>query len=269
MPHLAINDIEIWFDRAGTGAPLLAISGSRGDLRRKPNLLESPLAKAFDVLAYDQRGLGRTSKPSKPYLMADYADDAAALLDAVGWERVRVVGVSFGGMVALELALRHPDRVAKLALCCTSPGGEGGSSYPVHKLQELPADERARVMVSISDTRCDAGWSADNPGKLEELIKRFGDEPFAEEPGHQIGSSRLLEARRQHDTWERLDQIGCPVLICGGWYDGIALPSSQESMVGRIPGATLRMFEGGHLFLWQDSSAFAEIVRFLANEEAG
>ena len=132
------NGIEIWFDRAGTGAPLLAISGSRGDLRRKPNLLESPLAKAFDVLAYDQRGLGRTSKPSKPYLMADYADDAAALLDAVGWERVRVVGVSFGGMVALELALRHPDRVTKLALCCTSPGGEGGSSYPIHSCRICP-----------------------------------------------------------------------------------------------------------------------------------
>jgi len=265
MPYLPIRDIDIWFDRTGTGAPLLAISGSRGDLRRKPNLLESPLAKAFDVLAYDQRGLGRTSKPNEPYLMADYADDAAALLDAVGWDRVRVVGLSFGGMVALELVLRHPDRVARLALCCTSPGGQGGSSYPIHTLQSLPADERARIMVSISDTRCDAGWAADNPEKFEELARKFGDDPSAGEPDHQIGTSGLLEARRQHDTWERLDQIRCPVLICGGRHDGIALPSSQERMMERIPGATLRMFEGGHLFLWQDSSAFAEIVRFLAD----
>jgi 3-oxoadipate enol-lactonase len=264
MPYLTVRDIDIFFDRAGIGAPLLAISGSRGDLRRKPNLLESPIAKSFDVLAYDQRGLGRTSKPDKAYLNADYADDAAALLDAVGWQRVRVVGVSFGGMVALELVLRHPDRVSKLALCSTSPGGEGGSSYPHHTLQHLSADERGRVMVSISDTRCDAGWAADNPGKLEELIKGFTDDPFAEEPGHQSGISRLLEARRQHDTWERLVHIGCPVLTCGGLYDGIALPSSQQRMAGRIPGATLRMFEGGHQFLWQDSSAFAEIVRFLA-----
>jgi pimeloyl-ACP methyl ester carboxylesterase len=58
MPYLTVRDIDIFFDRAGAGAPLLAISGSRGDLRRKPNLLESPLAKSFDVLAYDQRGLG-------------------------------------------------------------------------------------------------------------------------------------------------------------------------------------------------------------------
>ena len=264
MPSLTVRDIDIFFDRAGAGAPLLAISGSRSDLRRKPNFLESPLAKSFDVLAYDQRGLGRTSKPDKAYLIADYADDAAALLDAVGWQRVRVVGVSFGGMVALELVLRHPDRVSKLALCCTSPGGEGGSSYPLHTLQNLPADERARVMMSISDTRRDAGWAAGNPRKLEELIGNFTDDPFAGEPGHQSGISRLLEARRQHDTWERLAHIGCPVLTCGGKYDGIALPSSQERMAGKIAGATLCMFEGGHQFLWQDSSAFAEIVRLLA-----
>jgi 3-oxoadipate enol-lactonase len=264
MPYFTVRDIDIFFDRAGAGPPLLAISGSGGDLRRKPNLLESPLLKAFDVLAYDQRGLGRTSKPNKAYLMADYADDAAALLDAVGWKRVRVVGVSFGGMVALEMVLRHPDRVSKLALCATSPGGEGGSSYPHHSLQNLSAHERARVMVSISDTRRNAGWAAENPGELEELIRKFSDDPFAEEPGHQSGISRLLEARRQHDTWERLAQIRCPVLTCCGRYDGIALRSSQELTVGRIPGATLRIFEGGHQFLWEDTSAFAEIVRFLA-----
>jgi 3-oxoadipate enol-lactonase len=263
MPYLPIRDIDIWFERAGSGAPLLAIAGSRGDLRRRPNLLDSPLTEAFDVLGYDHRGLGRTSKPDKPYAMADFADDAAALLDAVGWERVAVVGISFGGMVATELVLRHPGRVARLALCCTSPGGEGGSSYPVHLFKDLPAEDRGRAMVPISDTRCDAAWSAANPERLTELIKRLGDEPFAEEPGHRIGTSRLLEARRQHDVWERLDQIRCPVLICGGKYDGTALPSTQRSMADRIPGATLRMFEGGHLFLWQDSSAFAEIVRFL------
>src|SRR4029077_15350037 len=107
---------------------------------------------------------------------------------------------------------------------------------PASYVAESPADERARVMVSISDTRSDAGWAADNPGKLKELIRDFADDPFAEEPGHQSGISRLLEARRQHDTWERLAHIGCPGLTCGEGYDGIALPSSQERMVGRIPG---------------------------------
>ena len=264
MPYVRVRDIDIWFDRAGTGAALLAISGSRGDLRRKPNLLDSPLAKVFDVLAYDQRGLGRTSKPDQPYSMADYADDAAAMMDAVGWDRGNVVGVSFGGMVALELVLRHPDRVTKLALCCTSPGGDGGASYPVHTLQKLPADDRARLMVSISDTRCDAAWAVANPGRMEELLRTWKVDPFAGEPGHHTGMTRMLQARAGHDTWARLDRIRCPVLICGGRYDGTALPATQERMASRIRGPSLRMFEGGHFFLWQDDSAFPEIVQFLA-----
>jgi 3-oxoadipate enol-lactonase len=263
MPYLPVRDIDIWFDRAGRGAPLLAISGSKGDLRRQPNFLQSPLAKAFDVLAYDQRGLGRTSKPNQPYSITDYADDAAALLDSFGWSFVRVIGSSFGGMVALELALRRPDRVGKLVLCCTSPGGEGGSSYPLHELEGLPTEERARVMVSISDTRCDAAWAANNLGLADKLLQTFGDDPYVDEQGHKEGLSRLLQARRGHDVWERLDQIRCPVLICGGWYDGIALPAAQGRMASRISGAAVRMFEGGHQFLWQDSSAFPEIVHFL------
>lgn len=263
MPYARIRDIDVYFARDGGGAPLLAISGSRSDLRRKPNLLESPLTKAFDVVAYDQRGLGRTSKPDQPYSMAGYADDAAAVMDAVGWERANIVGLSFGGMVALELVLRHPERVAGLALCCTSPGGAGGASYPLHELQRLPEDERARLMVSISDTRCDAVWAAANPGRMEALLDTWRNDPFAAEPDHRTGISRLLQARAAHDTWKRLDSIDCPVLICGGRFDGLALPATQERMAGRIPGAVLRMFDGGHQFLWQDDSAFPEIIRFL------
>jgi len=84
---------------------------------------------------------------------------------------------------------------------------------------------------------------------MEDLLRTSKDDPFADQPGHEVGVRRLLEARRQHDTWERLVRIRCPVLICGGRYDGIALPASQERMASRIRGASLRMFEGGHYFL--------------------
>ena len=118
-------------------------------------------------------------------------------------------------------------------------------------------------MISISDTRCDAGWAAENPAEVEERLRTARDDAFADEPGHRAGVHRLFEARRQHDAWERLDGIRCPVLICGGRYDGIALPASQQNMADRIPGASLRLFEGGHQFLWQDHSAFPAIVAFL------
>src|ERR1700734_625887 len=103
MPMAKVRDIEIYYERAGEGPPLLFISGTGGDLRVKPNVFDGPLAKAFDLLGYDQRGLGRSSKPEVDYSMADYADDAAALLDHVGWPKAKVIGASFGGMVAQEL----------------------------------------------------------------------------------------------------------------------------------------------------------------------
>ena len=105
------------------------------------------------MLVHDQRGLGRTAIPPGPYSMADYAADAIALLDHVGWERARVVGISFGGMVAQELAVTVPDRVERLALLCTSPGGAGGASYPLHELAALPDAEQMAERARCCSTR--------------------------------------------------------------------------------------------------------------------
>src|SRR4051794_17019917 len=111
MPKVDLGRIRLYYERAGEGPGLLFISGTGGDLRVKPGVFESPLGAAFDLLAYDQRGLGQSDKPAGPYSMQDYADDAAELLDAIGWDRAMVIGVSFGGMVAQEFALRHPKRI--------------------------------------------------------------------------------------------------------------------------------------------------------------
>src|SRR5215467_14823625 len=101
------------------------------------------LAGKFDLLAWDYRGLGRSVPLTGPYTVADLAADAAGLLQIAGWDTCRVFGVSFGGMVAQEFAVTHPERVERLALACTSAGGEGGSSYPLQELLELPPGQRA------------------------------------------------------------------------------------------------------------------------------
>ncbi|MBU1378358.1 MAG: alpha/beta hydrolase [Alphaproteobacteria bacterium] len=263
MPNATLNGLTFHFERAGSGPPLLFISGTGGDLRTQPNVFASPLARTFDLLAYDQRGLGRTDKPDVPYSMADYADDAAALLDHVGWDEALVMGASFGGMVAQELALRHPARVKRLVLACTSPGGEGGASFPFHDIEHLKGEDRARHMIPISDVRRDAAWAATHPADYEKLVELGSADPFAGEPGRAEGAHRQLEARRDHDTWDRLPQIACPTLIAAGRYDGIALPSAQEKMAARIPGAALQWFEGGHLFMLQDRAAYPAMIAFL------
>lgn len=263
MPHANLNGLNLYFERAGEGPRLLFISGTGGDLRVQPNVFASPLAKAFDLLAFDQRGLGRTDKPDVPYSMAQYADDAAALMAHVGWADALVVGVSFGGMVAQELALRHPDRVRRLVLACTSPGGAGGASYPFHDIEHLKGEQRARFLIPISDTRRTAEWAARHHEEYEALVTFMASDRFEGEPGRAAGAHRQLEARAAHDTWDRLPQIACPVLIAAGRYDGIALPATQEKMAARIPGAELRWFDGGHLFMLQDRSAYPAIAAFL------
>jgi 3-oxoadipate enol-lactonase len=267
MPFATIGDIEIYHERIGAGPRLLFISGTGGDLRIRPNVLDGPFPKHFDMLAYDQRGLGQTGKPDRPYSMAGYAEDAVGLMAAIGWGSALVVGVSFGGMVAQELAIRHPHVVEGLVLACTSPGGEGGASYPLHTLQHMDRDTRARHMIPISDTRRDAAWAKANPKQYEEFVAFAANDPYADEPGHDLGQRRQLEARAQHDTWDRLGEIRCPTLICAGKYDGIALSETQHNMASRIRGAELRFYEGGHLFMLQDRAALPTMIAFLKGED--
>ena len=102
------------------------------------------------------------------------------------------------------------------------------------------------------------------PGHFDaRLLALSALDPFGDEPGYAEGRRLQLEARAQHDTWERLPRIACPTLICAGRRDGIATPEAQEKMAARIPGAELRFFEGGHLFLLQDRQAFPAMIAFM------
>ncbi|MHB1924130.1 MAG: alpha/beta fold hydrolase [Acidimicrobiales bacterium] len=266
MPTVIVSGVELYYERAGSGPPLLFISGTGGDLRNQPNVFAGPLPRHFDVLAYDQRGLGRSAVPPGPYTMADYADDAAGLMAALDWDRAAVVGVSFGGMVAQELTLRHPDRVGRLVLACTSSGGAGGASYPLHELSDLSPEARAERSLALADTRLNEQWRAANPSRWAELLlgaQSQSRSAGATEPERLEGARLQLQARRGHDTWARLGQVSCPTLVCGGRFDGIAPRENVERLASAIPGSELVFFEGGHLFLVQDRAAFPAIIEFL------
>lgn len=265
MPRVKIRDIEVYYEVQGRGPKLLYIGGTGDDLRDKPNIFNSPLPEHFTVLAHDQRGLGQTSKPDKLYTMADYADDAYELVKNIGWSSSHVMGVSFGGMVAQEYALRHPDAVDRLVLACTSSGGAGGASYPIHTMPTDP-EERAKMWLSLLDNRMDENWSKSNPEKYQAALRQMmAPSRFVDEPGHIVGAQRQLEARRYHDTYSRLPMLRMPVFICGGRYDGLSPPSNLEALHCRVPGSVLEFFEGGHMFLGQDTEAYKRIISFLTD----
>lgn len=259
----AVNGTRLRYERRGRGAPVLFLGGTGSDLRQTPNVLDGPLPRAgFDVLAYDHRGLGRSEIRDAKVSMATFADDAAALARHAGWERAHVVGVSFGGMVAQELAIRHPSLVDRLVLCCTSSGGAGGASYPLHELAVLTDEQRRRKQLALSDVRlADADEQTIEPYlRLMEEREAIG----AENPRREVGARRQLEARAAHDTWERLGQIRSRTLVCAGRHDGIAPVGNSEALAEAIPAAELDVFDGGHLFLLTDRRAWRRIIEFLA-----
>jgi 3-oxoadipate enol-lactonase len=264
MPQAEVNGIELYYERAGAGAPVLFLNGSGSTLANVAPII-AVLAGSLDVVAHDQRGLGRSAVPPGPYTMADYAADALGLLDVVGWPTCRVVGVSFGGMVAQELAVTAPERVDRLALLCTSPGGAGGSSYPLHELAGLEPDRRAEISRRLLDSRFSDDWLATHPADRALVDVMAQRQAGAMSDEARRGLAEQLEARRHHDVWDRLGRVTCPTLVAAGRFDAIAPVANSEAIVSRMPDATLRVYEGGHAFFVQDRRALPDVVEFLGS----
>jgi 3-oxoadipate enol-lactonase len=262
MPTTKANGTELYYERNGSGPPLLFLNGSGATLANAAPLFTA-FAGEFDLVAFDQRGLGRSAPASAPYVMADLAADVLGLADHLGWEHFRLAGISFGGMVAQELAVTAPERIERLALLCTSPGGAGGASFPLQTLAEMDTAERATASAQILDTRFTPDWLAshENDRALADLLGQRFRVPQTEEV--RAGEALQLLARSEHDVFERLDRITCPTFVASGRYDGIAPAANGAAIAAQIPNATLRLFEGGHLFFIQDPEAFPAVIQFL------
>ncbi|MEM7091483.1 MAG: alpha/beta fold hydrolase [Actinomycetota bacterium] len=241
-----------------TGRPVVIANGTGSDLRNRPSPLEWPIARSFEILAFDHRGLGRSEQfdANEQPTMQDFALDLLALTESEGIDEFDLIGVSFGGMVAQEVAIHGRDRVASLVLCCTSSGGDGGSSYPLHELygEGRGLDER----LDLWDTR-----AAHDERLAAQLAKIFAQRDRAAITP--IGLQRQVEARRHHDTWERLGLIEADTLVACGEYDGVAPIENGRRLAAAIDGAEFASFEGGHGFLYQDRSAWPHIIDFLVN----
>ena len=260
MAKARVGDFELFYERGGSGEPLLLIMGMSGTHLSWGEPFLETLRRDFDVVIYDHRGIGLSSDAPAGYSIADLADDAAGLLDVIGWESAHVVGISMGGMVAQELVLRHPDRVRTLTLGCTYAGGEGASLSAPEVIQGL-----TEAMTSGDRERAiRAGWGYNVSPRFaadEDQYTEFRRRAL-EVPARLPAIMAQMQAIQPHNTSERLGQITAPTLVIHGTEDQMLPASNAEAIGRRIPDARVEIMDGiGHLFFWEEPERSAELVR--------
>ncbi len=262
VPMADCDGTELWYERRGSGERVLYCNGSGATLESARPVLDR-LAEEFDVVGFDHRGMGRSPLEGADYTMEDCAADVLGLLDHLGWDRCRLVGLSFGGMVAQEVAVTRPDRIELLALLSTSPGG-AYPSFPLEQLAELPAHERASRSLLLADRRWTDEWFTTHPEDLQIVMSLAAGQSATETDEQRRGRLAQLAARQGHDVLDRLYRVTCPTCVACGRFDDIAPVANAEQIARRVSGAQLSVFDGGHLFMFQDPTAWPQIVGFLS-----
>jgi pimeloyl-ACP methyl ester carboxylesterase len=262
VPTARRDSVELYWESTGAGAPVLLVMGlgmnATGWWRTVP-----VLAERFRVLAFDNRGVGRSGRPPGPYTVAEMADDAVAVLDAADETAAHVYGISLGGMIAQEIALRHPTRVRGLVLAATTPGGphavapDDATLAFFRRRALMPAIEG--VWSSVPYNYAESTWREHGERISQDIVRRLRF-PIEREP-----YEAQLAAALGHDTHDRLGEIRAPTLVVHGTDDRMVPPPNGHLLAHGIPGARLREQPGaGHLLFTDAPEVDVAVGGFLS-----
>jgi pimeloyl-ACP methyl ester carboxylesterase len=259
----SLDATNLHYEISGRGVPVLLVMGlgmtADAWWRTTPVLADS-----YRVIAFDNRGVGRSDRPPGPYTLAQMAHDAVAVLDAAGVDRAHVYGISMGGMIAQEVALRYPGRVRALVLGATTAGGESAVAPDEQTLSflrrrpSMPAEEGAWASVPYVYSARTRERHAERIG--EDVVRRLAT-PL--DPAGYLGQ---LAAASKHDCVGRLREVSAPTLVVHGLEDRLIPQANGRILADSIPGARLLLLEeAAHLYTTDEPQADREVLRFIAS----
>ncbi|HOW56218.1 MAG TPA: alpha/beta hydrolase [Syntrophorhabdaceae bacterium] len=260
------GDISMGYTVIGEGYPLVLITGYSATMDMWDPLLIKNLSSHYKVILFDNRGMGRTSASARPFSVELFVEDTVGLMDALKIKKAHILGWSMGTFIAMELALKHPDRVDKLVLYAGACGWKGGdvikaSPDVIGDLTDLSGtgEERSKRLVNILFPK---KWLQDHPGFLDGL-------PRPQTPPSMDSIRRQDQAM---GTWpgvcDRLAGISQPALFITGTEDVVIPPANSLLMASRIPSSWLIRLPGGHSNMYQYPATFARcILDFLGAEK--
>jgi 3-oxoadipate enol-lactonase len=260
MPLAKAGQIDLSYDRAGDGPPLLLIMGMSGTKHHWGDAVLEELRRDFEVIVYDHRDAGDSTRTGEPFTILDLAEDAAGLLEALEFDSAHVMGISMGGMIAQELVLAHPERVRALTLGCTYCGGEGSrltGEDTMRRLGEgMASGDRERAIRTSWEVNVSPSFAA-----KEDVYATFLQRGLR----YGVPVAVILEQMRAisgHDTSARLPEIKAPTLVIHGTLDQMLPVENGQMIAGLIPGARLEILEGiGHMFFLEEPQRTAQLVR--------
>jgi len=275
MPIAKVDDIKIAYTERGKGEAMVLIMGLGAN--KESWFMNMPtLSKHYRVIAFDSRGVGATNRSGEAYTMGRMAADTIGLLDVLGIDKVHIVGVSLGSMIAQEIAINFPQRVGKLILAATTPGMSDAANKDIwdkktaemRRNMGLGEDFNERIMNDPGNMDVVRIMVRITALAFNRIVFKIPMVLGARYYFNKVGPSGVLDQLRavsKHNTIDRLDQIKAPTLVMAGAADKIVPIEFSRIVAKYIPGAKFLMFEGGsHSFFMERSKRFnREVIEFL------
>ncbi|MFX0020775.1 MAG: alpha/beta fold hydrolase [Candidatus Hermodarchaeota archaeon] len=262
MPIFKHNDLEINYIVKGKGEPLVLIHGF-GTRYQGWNFQIPYFEKKMKVITFDNRGVGKSSRPNYPYTMEMFVEDIKALLDYLNiQDKIHLCGISLGGMIVQNFVIKYPEKVKTLILCATSAHYDPGPLFKSFKLiKKLSLEEQVEALLPFTYSRVYVR-KLKMDQKLFDSIKE--DTLFItpmRDPTHFQDYMNQANGMATHDTREFLDKINHPTLILGANKDRIIPLPHQKLLHEKIVNSKLEIFSGcGHAFIMEKPEEVNKLI---------